>query len=115
MSSFEEAVKASAEKAVLKMLADGNWIAPDYANRIKMPADLMMRVWSLVDTDAICRRMAERLNEELADRIVNHLATEIATDVKQLLSDREKREALRAIARQHITAICNLGASHEHR
>lgn len=110
MTDFELAVKAAAEKSVLKAISEGQWIATDYANRFKLPPDMLARVWAMVDSAAIAKRMAERLNEELADRIVNHLAAEIATDVKQLLSDKERREALRAIARQHVESVVKLGA-----
>ena len=108
MSDFENAIKRAAESSLLKIISEGQWIAPDYANRFKIPGDLMARVYALVDTDAVCSRMAERLNEELADRIVNHLAAEISADVKQILSNKERREALRSIARQHIGNVAAL-------
>lgn len=109
MSEFEMALKAAAEKSLLKIISEGQWIENSYANRFKIPADMLARVYALVDADAIARRLADRLNEELADRIVNHMAAEISTDVKQLLSDKERRESLRAIARQHIDTVCKLG------
>lgn len=111
LSDFEKAVKTGAERAVLKIISEGQWIAPDYANRFKLPGEFMADVWKLVDADKLRAQLAARLEQELADRIVNHLAAEIATDVKQLLSVKERREALRALARQHMESVLNAGSS----
>ena len=105
MTDFELAIKTAAEKAVLKIISDGSWIAPDYNTRYKIPVDFMADVWGLVDPAKIKTALARRLESELADRLVNHMAAEIATDIKQILSVTERREALRAIAREHMTAI----------
>ena len=105
--SFEEQVKALAEKAVLSMFSKAeNWVKPDYANRVKIPPSLMADVWALVNVEKIKKQMAERLEKELADGIVNHMATELATDVKQILSVAERREALRAVCRENMDRIC---------
>lgn len=109
MSDFENAVKAAAEKAVLKIVSEGSWVQPDYANRVQLPKDFMADVWKMVDTEKIKKCLAARLESELADRLVNHMAAEIATDVKQLLSVTERREALRSIARAHMDAVLSLG------
>lgn len=105
MSDFELAIKTAAEKAVLKIISDGSWIAPDYSNRFKMPPEMMVDIWKMVDQDALKKKMAARIEDELADRIVNLMAAEIATDVKQILSVKERREALRNFARQHMDSI----------
>ena len=104
-TDFEQAIKTAAEKSVLQILSSGNWIMPDYANRYRIPADFMADVWQLVDPAKIKAQLAERLEAELADRIVNMMAAEIATDVKQILSVKERREALRHFARQHMDSI----------
>lgn len=109
MSAFEQQVTEFAQRAVLKIIAEGSWIAPDYANRVQIPKELMSEVWAMVDREKLKTAMAARLESELADRIMNHLAAEIATDVKQLLSVKERREALRSIARDHIESITKLG------
>ena len=110
-NTFESAVKHAAEKAVLKIISEGAWVQPDYANRFKLPADFMASVWKLVDQDKIRSEMARRLEAELADRMVNHMATELATDIKQILSVTERREALRSLAREHMERIMGLGKS----
>jgi hypothetical protein len=109
MSEFEKAVKAAAEKAVLKIISEGSWLAPDYNNRFKLPPDMLADIWRMVDVEKVKERMADRLEGELADRIVNHMAAEIATDVKQILSVQERREMLRSLARQHFDAIMKAG------
>jgi len=109
MSDFEREVKNLAEKAVLRFISDGGWVIPDYSSRVKIPADFMAGVWKLVDTKKLQQAMATRLENELADRIVNHIAAELSTDIKQILSVAERREALRSLARQHIETITKLG------
>ena len=109
MSPIEQAIKQAAEHAVLKIISEGTWIAPDYANRFKIPQSLLNDVWKLVDIEKVKARMAERVQEELADRIMNHLAAEMATDIKQLLSVKERREALRSVAREHLEEIVKKG------
>ena len=109
MSDFENAVKAAAEKAVLKIITEGSWVQPDYENRVKLPKDFMVKVWEMVDTEKIKKHLAERIESELADRLVNHMAAEIATDVKQILSVTERREALRSLARAHMEEIMKVG------
>lgn len=105
MSDIELALKTAAEKSILKIISEGSWIAPDYNNRVKLPSDFMQQVWALVDTKKVQACMAGRLERELADRIVNALAAEMATDIKQILSVQERREALRQVARDHIEQI----------
>jgi hypothetical protein len=105
VSDFEQQLKRAAELSVLKIVSDGQWVMPDYGNRFKLPADFMAGVWGLVDAAGLQAQLARRLEAELADRIVNHMAAEIATDIKQLLSDKERRESLRALARQHIDSL----------
>lgn len=106
MTDFETAVKHAAEKAVLKIISEGGWVQPDYANRFLLPKDFMADIWRLVDHEKIKTAMVARIEQEMADRIVNHLAAELATDVKQLLSNTERREALRAVARENMDRIC---------
>lgn len=110
MNDFEAQVKAAAEKAVLRYVSEGQWMAPNYESRVKIPADWMAEMWSLVDADRVRRQVAERVEAELAERMVNHMAAELATDIKQILSVKERREALRALAREHMDAVMKSGA-----
>lgn len=102
---FTNQLKEAMEKSILHHISSGGWILPDYANRVKLPPSLITEVWNLVDTERIKKVLAERIEQELADRIVNHIASEIATDIKKILSDPERREAIRAMARNHIESL----------
>ena len=109
MSDFELAVKTAAEKAVLKIIGDGSWVMPDYANRVKLPSGFLEEVWKMVDQAKVKEQMTNRIEQELANRVVNAMAAELATDIKQLLSVSERREAIRAIAREHLEEIMGAG------
>jgi len=111
MSEFEKAIAQAAQNSVLKIISDGNWIASDYASRFKLPTEMLAEVWAMVDIDGLKRKMADRIESELADRIVNHMAAELATDIKQLLSVTERREAIRSVAREHLSHIMQEGVS----
>lgn len=110
MTEFETQVKAAAEKAVLHFIQSGGWLLPNYESRLKIPAEWVAECWELVDAKKLQQQVASRLEEELADRMVNHMAAELATDIKQILSVKERREALRSLAREHMDSIMKAGA-----
>jgi len=109
MSEIGEKLQQQAEKSILKIITSGHWIQPDYTNRVKLPQDFMESVWQSVDQERVKAELAARLEKELADRIVNHMAAELATDIKQILSVKERREAVRALARKHMNEIMAAG------
>jgi hypothetical protein len=110
MSDFEQAIKTAAEKAVLKFVQEGQWLMPNYESRLKVPTEWIADCWRLVDADKLKQQIAARLESELADRMVNHMAAELATDIKQILSVKERREALRALARKHMDEVMRVGS-----
>lgn len=110
LTNIEKQLKDAAEKSILKIITEGGWIQPDYANRIQLPRDLLNEVWALVDRNALKLRLKERIEQELADRIMIQIAKELTTDIKQILSVKECREAIRALARGHMDAIMAKGA-----
>jgi Mg/Co/Ni transporter MgtE len=103
--TFEEQLLEAAKSAALKNVTAGHWIEPQYSNRVQIPKEFMHEVWAMVDKEALKRQLAVRIENELAERIVNSMAAEIATDIKQVLSVKERREALRQLARAHIESI----------
>lgn len=109
MSEIEDSLRNAAERAIMKIISDGSWIQPDYNNRVKLPPDFMADVWKLVDRDKVKRLLAENIEAQLADRIVNAIAAELATDIKQILSVTERREAIRSLAREHMESIMQAG------
>lgn len=111
MSEFEQKVKAAAEVAVLQFIQSGGWLLPNYESRLKIPAEWFAECWRLVDSKGLQCKIADRLEDELAERMVNHMAAELATDIKQILSVKERREMLRNLARQHMDAVMKAGAS----
>lgn len=109
MTDFEQAVKAAAEKAVLKFVQDGGWLTPNYAGRLKVPVEWIADCWKLVDSAKLKAQIAERLESELAERMINNMAAELSTDIKQILSVQERREMLRGLAREHMEAVMRAG------
>lgn len=108
MTSIEQRLKEAAENAAISFIqSPGNWLMPDYKNRVNLPPDFINDVWALVDREKVKAHLAARIEQELADRVMNHIAAEMARDVKQLLSNPERREAVRSVARAHLDAICN--------
>ena len=112
MSDLDQQVKAAAEKAVLQFIGSGGWLLPNYESRLKIPAEWIADCWRLVDADRLKEQIAARLESELADRMVSHMAAELATDIKQILSVKERREMLRGLAREHMDAVMQAGAAH---
>ena len=110
MTIFEEQIKSAAEKAVLQFIGSGGWLLPNYESRLKIPAEWIADCWKLVDADKLKQEIATRLESELADRMVNHMAAELATDIKQILSVKERREMLRGLARDHMDAVMSAGS-----
>lgn len=109
MSEFEKMLQHAAEQSLLKIIMKGRWIEPDYQNRFKVPPELLADIYAMVDRDALKIAIAKRLEAELADRVVNALAAEISTDIKQILSVKERREAIREVARKHLVHIAEEG------
>ena len=112
MSDFDQQVKAAAEKAVLHFIGSGGWLLPNHESRLKIPAEWIADCWRLVDSDRLKQQIAHRLESELADRMVSHMAAELATDIKQILSVKERREMLRGLAREHMDAVMTAGVAH---
>ena len=109
MSDFDTQLLSAAQKSILKVITEGKWLNFPYDSKVKVPKNILDEVWSLIDTDKLKQQLARRIEAELADRLLNHLAAEMATDIKQILSVTERREALRSIARQHIESVLALG------
>ena len=109
MTDFETQMKAAAEKAVLQFIGSGGWLLPSYEARMKVPAEWVAECWKLVDAGKVRAQVAARLESELAERMVNHMAAELATDIKQILSVKERREMLRGLARDHMDAVMRAG------
>lgn len=106
MSNFEKAMKTVMEQSVLKMIKSGDMLNIPYGSKVNVPESFMSEIWGMVDHEKIKKNLARNIEEIIADKICNNIAAEISTDLKQLLSVKERREALRAVARENIDRIC---------
>jgi len=103
--SVEQRIKEAAENAIVNLIASGNWIAPDYSNRFKLPKDFNEEVWKLVDVESIKLQMSILIERDLAEKIVAMMAAEISSDIKKVLSDSERRESIRSVVRENLDSI----------
>jgi len=97
----------AAMKALMKTMEDG--VVFPYESRFKVPTSFFAEVWKKVDMEKVQEEMAKNIEKTLADKITNKLAAEISTDIKQLLSDKERRESIRAYARLYLDDIAAKG------
>lgn len=107
--NIENQIKEAAEKAVLHFIGQGGWLMPNYESRLTVPVEMLNEAWRLVDRTKLRKQITERIEHELADRIINHIASELSTDIKQILSVKERREAIRSLAREHMDSIMKVG------
>ena len=108
MSDFEKDLMNSVKCSMTNQINKTDFIQIPYDQRVRLPADFMSRVWALVDQESVINKLSERLENELVDRLVNSVATEMATDIKQILSVKERREAVRALVRDNIDTLTKL-------
>ncbi len=103
--SFEQKMIETIKQNMMNSIAKTDFIMPDYNNRIKIPATFYQKAWELVDQDAVLQILTKNIESEIADRIMNSIASEMANDIKQVLSNKERREEIRAVARNLIDNI----------
>lgn len=92
-------------KSIARQISKADFITIPYENRAQMPSSFIEKAWSMVDKDAVLDELSKRLEKELVDRLVNAMASEIATDIKQVLSVKERREAVRSVVRDNIDKL----------
>jgi len=105
--SFEEKLKQVIQDQVIKNIHNTDLVSIKYDEKFNLPADFLWECWSLIDKERLKESLSARLQEELVDRLVNHMAAEIATDIKQVLSVKERREAIRHVVRENIDELTN--------
>lgn len=79
-----------------------------HGSGFKLPPEFLHEAWKLIDKDELLTALSNRLKEELVERIVNQFAAEISTDIKQILSVTERREAIRALVRTNFDTIVSI-------
>lgn len=103
--TFEERVTQELQTSLLKSIRDNDLVTPSYNQRLKIPQEVVEDCWNMVDIGKVKEQIAELIESQLAERIVNSIAAELATDIKQILSVKERREAIRSLARNNMDAI----------
>lgn len=99
--TFGRDLLEAAKRSLVKSFADGTFILPDYANRMKIPSDLTAKVYGLINYDEVIAILRPKINELVADRIAAALSQELTNDVKKVLSHEPTRLRLR-------TAVVNV-------
>ena len=103
--NFEEMIINTVKQSIQRQINTTDFVKIDYQDRVKLPADFLEKAFALVDQDVLLKKLSERLEVELVDRLVNSIAQEMATDIKQVLSVKERREAVRSVVRANIDAL----------
>ena len=100
-----EHIISDIEKSIVKQIGEAKLVNIPYSGLFTLPESFISNAWERVDKDALNKKLAERIESELIDRIVNHMAAEISTDIKQVLSTKERRESIRAVCRKNLDLI----------
>ena len=103
--SIEQVLVEVATGAVVKLFREGQLVAPDYTNRIKLPADLVQRIYAQIDYDKVVEIMGGQINEMVATRITRAMTEEITSDIKSVLSHQPTRERLRGVVAAELLSI----------
>ena len=106
-SDFKERIAEAIEHSVIKELREAKFLGFDRAWKSQLPSSILKDAWDMVDYEKIKKEMSCIIEKNLAEKVMNMLAQEISTDLKQLLSDKERREEIRAVARENLKRICN--------
>ena len=93
--SIEQVLVEAATKSILKLFGEGSLIAPDYANRMKVPAALIERIYGLIDYEKVVAILGEKINEQVA----------VTNDVKKALCHQPTRERLRGVVAAELEKI----------
>lgn len=106
MTDFEEKLTAAVQHSVLQMVTKGDWLRfESYNDRIPIDPSFLRGLYASLDRERIKQLLQAQIEERIADTIYNAMATEIATDVKQIMSNKELREDLRAYLRERMRAM----------
>lgn len=100
--SFEEQLNAAVRESFLNTVRKADWLSIDYQNRVRVPIEDLRVIYSGLDMARVIESVRVKVESHISDSIMNSMATEIATDVKQILSNKELREDIRAIVREKL-------------
>lgn len=100
--TFTTELHQAIERCVLDFIRKGDWLTLDYQRRIQVDPQKLREIYDAIDFERVKALCVQRAEERIADAYMNAMATEIATDTKQILSNRELREDIRAILRKKM-------------
>lgn len=103
--NFEDKLKETIQHQIIASIHKADLLSLRYDDRFKIPEGFIAECWGLIDKEQLKADLSARLKDELIDRLVNHMAAEIATDIKQVLSVKERREAVRHVVRENIDTL----------
>lgn len=103
--SFDKKLQEVVQGQIIASIHKADLLQLRYDERFKLPESFIQDCWSLIDKDELKAQLSKRLEAELIDRLVNHMAKEIATDIKQILSVKERREAVRSVVRDNFDSL----------
>lgn len=106
MSKPFENIVNDIEQSIVAQIRTAKLVDIPYRGLFKVPESFIQDAWDNVDKQSLQSELTQRLQTEIVNRLVNHMAAEIATDIKQILSVQERREAIRAVCRENIDRIC---------
>jgi hypothetical protein len=103
---FKQKLAEAIENSVIKEVQEASFFR--FSNwKSELPSNILKEAWEMVDYENIKSEMAKIIESTLAEKVINMLAQEISTDLKQLLSNKERREEIRSVARTHLSHLCN--------
>lgn len=85
--SFEKELIAAAQQAVLKIVSEGNWVEPNYENRLRLPEGFVKEVWQRLDKNRIQELIAKEVENRLADRLATFMMQEFAGEIRTFIHD----------------------------
>jgi len=104
-STFDERLTQAVQQSFLDLVRKGDWIKIDYNARVNVQQSLLSSIYSMVDMEAVKKKVAESLVDTIAGGIVAGLVTETGNDVKRIMCNPELREELRGIVRDKIRKL----------
>jgi hypothetical protein len=102
MNDLKERISEEIEKAILSQIRDSSFIRFDRTWNSKVSSSMLDDAWEMVDHHKIKTEMAKILEQTIAEKVINLMASEIATDMKLILSNKDRREEIRHVARTHL-------------
>lgn len=78
---------------------------PPYNQRPTLPADVVQKVYALINVDQVLDSLRAEINERVATMICQNMLEELKTDVKKVLSHEPTRLRLRMIVAGEIDKI----------